>query len=128
MFIRGNDPNYDQLFLALVDHLFNNDFDDIRADKNGYNKPRPIFWKKNNEGQIPNVTATFNNKLLIFEIETSDSIECKESSERWKLFSNYAIVRNFIFTLVTSQACQTQAKKRCKRLNVHEDIWIINTV
>lgn len=122
---RKNESEHTSMVSTLANHLSNESYKEIKADHVGHTQPEKITWKNSGEGHIPDVTATKNNKMHVFEIETCDSINDQHTEDQWKLFSAYAKQFEKIFIVVVPKSCERDANARVQTLGVSASVWTI---
>jgi len=72
---------------------------EIKADIPGFHRPSEISMPGFDGSEVPDATA-FGSKLLIFEVETPDSINDEHTEKQWKLFAAYAEANDGEFSVV----------------------------
>ena len=119
---RISETEHDKIVRDAVDYLTMQGFLNIKADLNGYVQPKKITWTATGKGHIPDVTAQSSN-LLIFEVETADSISHAHTADQWKLFSAYANQHGAIFWVVIPKGFDSDARSRLNQLGIQAKIW-----
>lgn len=94
------------------------DVDDIRADLDGFKRPDKITIPEDSVGDIPDATAKEGDKLLIYEVETPDSIMEEHTAKQWTLFAKYAEENNGLFHVAVPPMAQGDARRRLKELSI----------
>ncbi len=112
---RRSQMEHDSLVEMLADGLYSKDLKDIRADVTGFHKPDKITLPGTDGGDVPDITAV-GEKLIIYEIETPDSIFDEHTEGQWSLFASYAQENGAVFCVVVPPMCVADAKHRLNQL------------
>jgi len=86
---RKSESEHNKMIRALVGHLEQEKFIDIKADHIGGDQPDQINWKGGG-GHIPDVKAKKGGVTYLFEVETDDSINDDHTADQLRLFSKAA--------------------------------------
>jgi hypothetical protein len=122
---RKSQAEHDEMIIALTSHLRHNGHKNVRADIEGYIRPKAIPDGKAGNGLIPDVTSSCG-KEFIFEIETADSIDEAHTENQWRSFAAYSAARNKNFIVVVPKGVDKQARLRAETLGVAvKDIWTV---
>ena len=105
-----------------VGYLVMKGYRNIKADLSGYTQPTKITWSATGKGHIPDVTAQ-NGNLLIFEVETADSISHTHTADQWKLFAAYADQHGAEFCVVVPNGFDSNARSRLNQLGIQAKVW-----
>ncbi|OGP46422.1 MAG: hypothetical protein A2022_03825 [Deltaproteobacteria bacterium GWF2_42_12] len=120
---RASQAEHDSMVEFLADALYGRDMKDVTADIPGYKRPQTITLPGYKDGHTPDVTAYDGNQLIIYEVETADSINDPHTEEQWKLFAEYALQNNAVFYVTVPPMEIASARKRVKELNL--DIKVV---
>ena len=122
---RQNQSHHDQMVKYVHGFLVGENYTDVRADLEGYNRPELIYWKSTKKGHKPDVTAAKNGTQNLFEIETADSISDQHTEDQWTLFAANAKQHGKIFTVVVPDDSQASANQRLIELGIQAQVWKI---
>src|SRR5690242_14606836 len=112
---------HDRMIKQLADHLVTKKFRDVRADHPEFcDKPARITGQ-DGPGQVPDVTAT-GIQMVLFEVETDDSLYDPHTKEQWELFSSYADLHMADFWIVVPKAKKEEAQDRVSSLGLHAKV------
>src|SRR5512143_3682399 len=82
--------DHDAMIRQLAEHLISKKFRDVRADLPDFpHRPARIAMRKSQASLVPDVTAN-GIQMVLFEVETDDSIHDPHTKEQWELFASYA--------------------------------------
>ena len=110
---------HDKMIKQLADSLISKKFRDVRADHpDSPEKPAPITLEAFASYYIPDVTAT-GIQMVIFEVETDETINDAHTGEQWELFASYAHLHGAEFWVVVPKASMEDAEQRLAKLRVH---------
>lgn len=85
---------------AVVSHLKETEFLEIKSKLDGFDTPSKIVWKSSQNGYVPDITAVKNNVFILFDIlESPDFMDDKKTS--WQLISTYTNNREREFFIVS---------------------------
>ncbi|HEX8961296.1 MAG TPA: hypothetical protein VF775_06960 [Geobacteraceae bacterium] len=113
---------HDTMIRQLAEHLASKKFRDVRADLPDFpDKPVRITTRSSSSGQIPDVTAN-GIQMVLFEVETDDSIHDPHTKKQWKLFASYADRHMADFWVVVPKAQRDEARKRVEMLGVNAKV------
>ena len=113
---------HDGMIKQLAEHLVGKKFRDVRADHPEFcDKPAAIAGQDDTPGLIPDVTAT-GVQMVLFEVETDDSINDPHTKEQWERFSSYADKNMADFWIVVPKANKDEARERVSSLGVHAKV------
>lgn len=101
-----NQLAHDQLIRRLVDNLIGKGYQEIRATNLPEFcdlRPTKIFSDEAEMFFCPDVTALHNGQLMIFEVETADSILAPTTHAELRAFASYASDNRAAFYLVMSE-------------------------
>jgi len=93
------------------------DVAEIKADIAGFHRPVEISMPGFDEAYVPDATA-LGSKLLIFEVETPDSINDEHTEKQWGLFAAYAEENDAEFSVVVPPMAVLDARKRLNQLSI----------
>jgi len=93
---RVDQATHDALVHRTAEALSYNGNSDIHADVPGYITPARIFWRRTNEGHVPDVTAG----RFIIEVETERSLDLEHTRSQCELFSAFAQEHDRTFVVV----------------------------
>ena len=116
---RRSQGEHDSMIEFLADALYARNLTDVRADIPGYKKPSLITRPGSETGSIPDATAYEGAQLLIYEVETADSISDPHTEDQWKLFAEYAASNNAIFYVAVPPMDTGAARKRLQELSLN---------
>ncbi len=109
---------HDRLVRQLADLLAEKHFRDVRADLDGHaDRPARIFRSLACPGTVPDVTAV-GIQCLLFEVETTDSLDDVHVEDEWRLFAAYAQNRSAEFWVVVPKECKQAAISRMEQLGL----------
>ena len=115
---RQSQSFHDKMIKQLADSLISKKFRDVKADHPGFpEKPAPITLEAFASCYIPDVTAT-GIQMVIFEVETDETIADAHTGEQWKLFSSYAYLHGAEFWVVVPKASMEDAEQRLENLGL----------
>ena len=115
---RQSQAFHDKMIKQLADSLVSKKFRDVRADHPDFTeKPAPITLEAFASYYIPDVTAT-GIQMVIFEVETDDTIDDAHTREEWELFASYAHVNRAEFWVVVPKASMDDAEARLAELGL----------
>ncbi len=113
---------HDLMVRQLAEHLASKKFRDVRADLPEFPDKPPLITRRNSSaGQIPDVTAN-GIQMVLFEVETDDSIHDPHTKEQWKLFASYANSHMADFWVVAPKGKKDEAQKRVEMLGVNAKV------
>lgn len=114
---------HDRMIRQLADHLVNKKFRDVKADLPDFpEKPAPIrIMGESASGQTPDVTAR-GIQVVLFEVETGDTIYAPHASEQWQLFASYAERHMAEFWIVVPKAIKNEARERVSTLGLNAKV------
>ena len=113
---------HDRMIKQLAEHLISKKFRDVRADHpDFYDKPARIISRDGTSCLVPDVTAT-GIQMVLFEVETADTINDPHTREQWQLFSSYADLHMADFWVVVPKAKKDEAQERVSSLGVHAKV------
>jgi len=119
---RLSETEHDKMIEGVINYLVMKGYRNVKADLSGYARPTKITWTSTGKGHIPDVTAQ-NGKLLIFEVETSDSIPHTHTADQWKLFAAYANQHGAEFWVVIPNGFDPNARTRLNQLGIQAKVW-----
>ena len=109
---------HDKMIKQLADSLISKKFRDVKADHPDFpEKPAPVTLEAFASCYIPDVTAT-GIQMVIFEVETDETIADAHTGEQWKLFSSYAYLHGAEFWVVVPKASMEDAEQRLENLGL----------
>jgi hypothetical protein len=109
---------HDKLIKKLADSLISKKFRDVRADHPDFpDKPAPIVMEEFASFHIPDVTA-MGIQMVLFEVETDETINDGHTGEQWELFDSYAHYNSAEFWVVVPKASMDDARKRVDKLGL----------
>ncbi|HTG82965.1 MAG TPA: hypothetical protein VL949_13555 [Geobacteraceae bacterium] len=113
---------HDSMIKQLAEHLIGKKFRDVRADHPDFrDKPARIPGQGDFAGLVPDVTAT-GIQMVLFEVETDDSLNDPHTNEQWKLFSSFADQHMADFWVVVPKAMKDEARERVSTLGVNAKV------
>ncbi len=109
---------HDKMIKRLADSLISKKFRDVRADHPDFpEKPAPIVTDGFPLRHVPDVTAR-GIQMVIFEVETDETINDPHTREEWEIFSSYAQRNGAEFWVVVPKASMEDADRRLADLNL----------
>jgi hypothetical protein len=106
----------------LADSLVSKKFRDVKADHPDYlDKPSPVVVESFSSFHIPDVTAV-GIQMVLFEVETDDTIHHPHTLEQWRLFASYADLNQAEFWVVVPKACMDDARERLADLGLNAKV------
>jgi hypothetical protein len=117
---------HDTMVSTVISYLFNNGFQNIKADLPGKIQPDKIIWMKTNEGHIPDATATINNTSYLFEIETEETLTTQHTIDQFVLFSAFAQQYNGQFCIIVPVSNKSKAEGLVNNLGIQAQVWTIS--
>lgn len=119
---RQSQQFHDKMIKHLADSLIGKKFRDVRADHPDFSdKPAPISLDSFPTFHIPDVTA-MGLQLVLFEVETDDTIHDPHTSEQWDLFASYAHINRAEFWIVVPKASMDDAQTRLNNLGLQAKV------
>jgi len=118
---RQSQLHHDRMVKAIADFLVERDFADVRADIAGFAKPLEITTDKDGSARIPDVTGR-GQFFVVFEVETSDSIDDAHTQEQWGSFAAWAKRNGAAFYIAVPEASKQRATERAAQLGVEAKI------
>ena len=113
---------HDKMIKQLADSLISKKFRDVKADHPDFpEKPAPITLEAFASFFIPDVTAT-GIQLVIFEVETDETINDTHTGEQWNMFASYAHLNGAEFWVVVPKASMEDAEQRLANLGLHAKV------
>ena len=113
---------HDKMIKQLAESLISKKFRDVKADHPDFpEKPAPIVLEPFASFHIPDVTA-MGIQMVLFEVETDDTINDAHTQEQWKLFASYAHVNRAEFWVVVPKASMEDAQTRLATLGLHAKV------
>jgi len=123
---RHNRTEHDILVQRACNTLIQSSYIGLKADLPNYDQPDRIFWTRNNEGHVPDITASKGGVLCLFEAETPDTIDIEHTESQLILFDAYARQNKGRAYLVVPKSSEGQAKNCIVRLKLnHTFAWAI---
>ncbi|MCM2359815.1 MAG: hypothetical protein NDI77_16815 [Geobacteraceae bacterium] len=114
--------SHDRMIKQLAEQLISKKFRDVRADHPDFpEKPARITMRKTGSGQVPDVTAT-GIQMVLFEVETDDTIHDPHTKEQWELFASYADRHMADFWVVVPKASRDEAVERMTKLGLNAKV------
>lgn len=109
---------HDKMIKLLADSLIGKKFRDVRADHPDFpEKPAPIAVNGSAFCRVPDVTA-LGIQMVLFEVETDETINDPHTREQWELFSSYAHQNGAEFWVVVPKASMEDADRRLVELGL----------
>jgi hypothetical protein len=113
---------HDKMIKQLADSLVSKKFRDVKADHPDYpDKPAPIVMEPSSSFHIPDVTA-MGIQMVLFEVETDDTIDDPHTLEQWQLFASYADLNRAEFWVVVPKASMDDAWVRLTNLGLNAKV------
>ena len=113
---------HDKMIKQLADSLISKKFHNVKADHPDFpEKPSPIAMEAFPSFHIPDVTA-MGIQMVLFEVETDDTINDPHTKEQWELFSSYATRNRAEFWVVVPKASMDDAEKRLSNLGLNAKV------
>jgi len=109
----------------LAERLISRKFRDVRADHPEFtDKPACITLENSELGQLPDVTAT-GIQMVLFEVETADTIYHPHTEQQWEVFSSYAENNGADFWVVVPREQKSCARERLSSLGLKAKVMVI---
>ena len=113
---------HDKMIKQLAESLVSKKFRDVKADHPDYpDKPAPIVVESFPSFSIPDVTA-MGIQMVLFEVETDDTIDDPHTREQWRLFASYADRNRAEFWIVVPKASMDDARARLADLGLNAKV------
>jgi hypothetical protein len=113
---------HDKMIKQLADSLVSKKFRDVKADHPDFSdKPAPIVVDSISPLLVPDVTA-MGIQMVLFEVETDDTINDPHTHEQWELFASYAERNLAEFWVVVPKACMDDAQARLAALGLNAKV------
>lgn len=113
---------HDMMIKQLAERLIAKKFRDVKADHPDFSdKPAFIIMGESTPGHVPDVTAT-GIQMVLFEVETDETIHTPHARERWKLFASYADRHMAEFWIAVPKAIKDAARERVVELGVNAKV------
>lgn len=113
---------HDKMIKQLADTLISKKFRDVKADHPDFpDKPAPVVLDTSASFHIPDVTA-MGIQMVLFEVETDDTINDAHTSEEWGLFAAYANLNRAEFWVVVPKASMDDARLRLESLGLNAKV------
>jgi len=125
MAIRSPENQYahDQMIRKLVDNLIGKGYQEIRATtlpEFADLRPAKIYSSEAARSFTPDVTAFHNGNLMIFEVETVDSVLSPTTHAELRAFASFASEHKAAFYLVMSEQDRGLADATLAEINNHD--------
>ncbi len=114
---RSSQAEHDRMVGHVAKLLEGKGHKNVRADIDGFEKPRRIVWESSGEGYLPDITSQ-DEEFRIFEVETRDSIHDEHTEDQWKLFSSFAKAQDAMFYVVFPKGAVDEVKARLNELGL----------
>ncbi len=114
---------HDRLVASIAARLETDGFSSIKANTEGRPKPPEVVWKKGEKGETPDLLASLQRQLNLFEVETPESITAPRSLTRWQLFAAFAAKRGAAFWIVVPAGWGAVAQRRLDELQLEARVW-----
>jgi len=125
---RKSETEHDHIVELLANGLYAHnrnpkmeDLSDIRADIDGFRRPDRLTLEGEEEGDVPDATAV-GAQLMIYEVETPDSINHEHTEKQWEFFARYAELNNAVFHVVCPPMAMGDARRRLKELSINAKV------
>jgi hypothetical protein len=103
----------------LADSLVSKKFRNVKADHPDFpDKPVPVILDNSDCFHIPDVTAT-GIQMVLFEVETHETINDPHTAEEWESFAAYAHRNKAEFWVVVPKASVDDARERLDKLRLN---------
>jgi len=115
--------SHDEMLLKLVNNLIGKGYQEIRATilpEFADLRPAKIYSSESSRAFTPDVTAFHNGNLMLFEIETVDSILAPLTHTKLRAFATYASEHKAAFYLVMSEQNRSLANATLAEINHHD--------
>lgn len=110
---------HDKMIMQLANSLVSKKFHDVRADHPDFpDKPVPVILDNSESFHIPDVTA-MGIQMVLFEVETHETINDPHTAEEWESFSDYAHRSKAEFWVVVPKASVDDAQERLDKLKLN---------
>ncbi|PLY09958.1 MAG: hypothetical protein C0624_02585 [Desulfuromonas sp.] len=119
-----NQTTHDEMLLKLVNNLIGKGYQEIRATtlpEFADLRPAKIYSSESARSFIPDVTAFHNGNLMLFEIETVNSVLAPLTHAKLRAFATYASEHQAAFYLVMSDQDRALAQATMAEIN-HRDL------
>ena len=117
MTVRIDQKIRDIIINIVINHLKSRKFKNIKANIDEYDKPEKISWENGNS-YIPDVTGEENSILNIWDVETEDSLNDKQSENKWKTFAAHASQKRSEFHIVVPKDKGHNVQKRLRDIGI----------
>ena len=130
---RKDQSKHEYIIKSFVGVLKSNQYKDIKADIDGYDKPNKLYWEGSEKGYTPDITAIFDKvyhspERFIFEVETEDSIDDSHTEDKWKLFGTYGNSFRRRFIVIVPKDCKQKALVIAEQIDVKLwDVWTLDS-
>lgn len=109
---------YDKIIItrAVISKIENETKPDTIKAKHvmGYNTPEKITQKENAKEYIPDIIATYEHGVNVYEIE----LDNKMPVDKWQLFSNYALNKMGKLILVVPEHMLDEFKRKLNDMDI----------
>jgi len=113
---------HDKMIKQLAASLVTKKFRDVKADHPDFpDKPAPVILDNSTSFHIPDVTAT-GIQMVLFEVETHETIHDPHTREEWESFAAYANRNNAEFWIVVPKASIDDAQERLSKLGLNAKV------
>jgi hypothetical protein len=113
---------HDKMIKQLADSLVAKKFRDVKADHPDFpDKPAPVIHENSASFHIPDVTA-MGIQMVLFEVETNETIHDPHTREEWQSFAAYAHRNSAEFWIVVPKASVDDAQERLGRLGLNAKV------
>jgi len=107
------DQQHTNLIEALVDSLQQRGYESIRAEHLQVfegNRPDPIYSDEFDHYFIPDIVAEKDGKKVLFEVETSGSLDAPSTKVELKTFAVFAAENDMLYYLVVPEDIRKRAE------------------
>lgn len=109
---------HDEMVKKLANQLVSKKFRNVKADHpDFFERPARITQDRDPSGQTPDVTAT-GIQLVLFEVETDDTIHDPHTKDQWELFASHAERHMAEFWIVVPKSRTGDARDRVSTLGL----------
>lgn len=113
---RNDKSQHDKMIFETITIIENAGFENIKADVPGYALPNQIT------PHIPDISATNNRIIHIFEVETGDTVTDAHTESQWTTFAKYAEENGSVFHVVVPKEYEDNAESQKGFLGITAEV------